>query len=136
VTATQEWWAGILENDGYIGLPDVPMEYYGFEEGELYVLDQPRFFTYTCSSPDATSVQQCQQAGTTIWPDSGTVTIDPAVAPNWAFWGDGESFKRYLEPGCYKALLNRELKNAISPPPLPTICPGQSWQNALTFQVV
>jgi len=136
VTATQQWWADILVNYGYIGLPGVPMEYYGFEEGEVYVRDQPRWFTYTCSSPDGTSVEQCQTVGTTTWPSSGAVTINSAVAPDWAFWGDGDmSFDRQLKPGCYKALLNRELTDALSPPPLPTICEGQSWQNALTFQV-
>ena len=133
VTATEEWWAGILVNPGYIGEPGVPLDTYGFVEGQTYVQDQQLWWTYTCGDPST----GCQTNSQTVWPTSGTVTINPSSpdAPDWQFWGDGTSFSRDLPSGCYKVLLTRELKNAISPPPLPTICPGQPWLNAATFTV-
>jgi hypothetical protein len=133
VTATTDWWTNkILPNPGYIGLPGVPLEYYGYVENQVYVLDQQLWWSYTCGSP----LTNCGQSEATAWPSMGTVLIDPATSPSWAFWGHGDgNFDRVLEPGCYRVLLNRELKDAISPPPLPTICPGQPWEDAFTFNI-
>ena len=133
VTATEDWWTNrILPNPGYIGMQGVPLEYYGYVEDQVYVLDQQLWWSYTCGSPSTL----CGKSNSTAWPSMGTVLIDPATSPDFAFWGNGEgSFDRVLDPGCYKVLLNRELKDAISPPPLPTICPGQPWLDAFTFNI-
>ena len=135
IVATPEWWASILANPGYIGLPNVPMEYYGFEEGMEYVSDQQLWWSYTCSSPIEGNEEQCQQDDNTVWPSKGTVVIDPAMAPMWAFWGEAWVNNRVLEPGCYKVLLSRDLTDALSPPPLPTICPNLTFEDTFEFQV-
>jgi hypothetical protein len=97
----------------------------GYEEGEVYVNQNYLWFAFTCGSP---AEYGCQRNHTMEWPSSGTVTIDPNVAGiNWAFRSG-----RTLEPGCYKAVLNRDI-NVISPPPYPTIC--EPWGDALEFQV-
>jgi len=130
--ATEEWWNDQLESPGYFGDLEVSMEYYGFVPGQEYVIDQQLWWSYTCSSP-TNGEEQCQQSNSTVWPAEGSVTVDPSVAPRWAFWG--QAFGGVLEPGCYKVLLNREVKDGISPPPLPTVCPEQPWQNAFQFEV-
>lgn len=135
VTATKEWWAGILVNPGYIGLPNVTMEYYGFVEGQVYVRAPQILWTYTCGIGGSVAGTGCHTDPTTQWPSSGTILLDPATIPDWQKWGNGQNFDG-LQPGqCYKALLVRELKNAISPPPLPTVCPGQPWLDAFSFTV-
>jgi len=133
LVATQEWWDAILLNPGYIGEPGATMEDYGFVPGTEYPLAQQAWWSYTCSSPGE-GIVPCQQLETTEWPSQGSVTIDPAMAPQWAFWGD--SMDKTLAPGCYKVLLNRNLpRESISPPPIPMVCPGQAWQTANEFTV-
>ena len=57
------------------------------------------------------------------------MVLDPTKEGTvWAFLGG-----RTLEPGCYKAVLQREMY-FISPPPYPDICP-QGWEGALEFTV-
>lgn len=89
------------------------------------VNEQYIWFSYTCGGPIDGG---CQTDRNYTWPSSGTLVIDPSVqGADWAFPGG-----RNLTAGCYKVLLNREMK-FISPPPYPTIC--APWGEALTFTV-
>ena len=98
---------------------------FGYKENQMYVNGDPVWWSYTCSSPLDGG---CQTNSSYIWPERGSVTIDPTVAgADWAFDGG-----RVLAPGCYKVLLNREI-DIISPPPYPTICGG--WDVAPSFIV-
>jgi hypothetical protein len=132
--ATQEWWDDIvcpqLGATNADGSCQLPPSHLGFKIGEAYVDVEPTWFGYTCGPP---AVGGCQatlgEAG--LWPTEGRYTIDPndpaTAGANWAFLGG-----RSLEPGCYKAVLNRYMK-AISPPPYPTTC--APWVDAVTFNV-
>ena len=102
-------------------------EQYGYVEGEEYVDEPYLWFSRTCGSPEDGG---CQTVPTFVWPSSGVVTIDPTIpGANWSFGFDNI---RTLEPGCYKAVLQREI-DFISPPPYPTIC--TPWGDALNFTV-
>ena len=96
----------------------------GYNEGEVYVNQNPHWLAYTCGSPD----DGCQRNPLMQWPTSGTMVLDPANAffAPWAFTG-GDS----IPPGCYKAHLNRE--TIISGPPYPTVC--KTWAEANEFVV-
>jgi len=129
--ATQEWWNTVLANPGYIGMKNATMEDYGYVEGTEYPKDQQLWWSYTCGSP--TDDGPCQQDDSAVWPSEGSVTVDPNDAPSWAMWRGSSSG---LTPGCYKVLLNRDLpRESVSPPPIPTVCPGQAWQDAYQFQI-
>ena len=117
--ADQEWSDKVATWNG--GVP-------GFEAGDYvpgneYVFQNYLWIGYTCGSLDT----ECQ-SNQMEWPTAGTVVIDPALAGQypWAFPGGAT-----LAPGCYKAILNREV--TISPPPYPTIC--ADWADAYEFTV-
>ena len=97
----------------------------GYVKGEVYVNQEPIWFTYICGSPG----DNCQQKDDMEWPSSGTLVLDPAQSANapWAFRGGGTS----LKPGCYKTHINHE--SVISAPPYPTVC--QQWAEAPEFYV-
>ena len=127
-------WIGIYPCDSETLMADddwdanVPYEsvfQVGYVQGEVYVNQDPVWFSYTCGSPG----DNCQQQVGMVWPNSGFLELDPAQASNapWAFRGGGTS----LAPGCYKALINHE--TVISGPPYPTVC--QEWAQAPEFIV-
>ena len=121
--ADQDWW----DNKVCSQFPAACGEFqFGYEKGKVYVGSLYKWFSWTCGSPKEGG---CQTQGSTVWPESGTLTLDPnAAGSNWAFLGG-----RTLEPGCYKAILQREMY-FISPPPYPDICEN-GWQGALEFYV-
>jgi len=125
MVADQDWWDNTVCQQ-WSAACGLPMEDFGFTEGEVYVDQLYIWFSRTCGSPLDGG---CQTDPTFVWPSSGTVTIDPSIpGADWAF----AQGNRTLAPGCYKVLLNREI-NFISPPPFPTIC--GPWGEALEFQV-
>jgi hypothetical protein len=128
MNATQEWWnatcnaqaTSLVTCDGTFQL--------GLEEDQVYPNRFPTWLSYTCGSP---GVSTCQQDRTIQWPTNGMVTIDPAVcgSNSWACGGCVANCE--LEPGCYKAVLHREMP--ISPPPYPYIC--EDWFESSEFTV-
>jgi len=130
IVATTEWWQTQVDGTGYIGDKAAVMEDYGFVEGQTYVLSQQLWWSYTCGSP-IEGKPSCQN--NTLSEPKGEVVIDPNVAPDWPFWGPSMGGK--LAPGCYKVMLNRESRYSISPPPLPTVCSGNAWDEAFSFVV-
>ena len=121
--ADQDWW----DNKVCRQFPAACGEFqFGYEEGKVYVGSLYKWFSWTCGSPLDGG---CQTKNTTVWPDSGTVVLDPTKEGTvWAFLGG-----RTLEPGCYKAVLQREMY-FISPPPYPDVCP-EGWAGAMEFTV-
>ena len=119
----QDWWNNTVCRQ----FPAACGEFqFGYEENKTYVGNLYKWFSWTCGSPEEGG---CQTNGSTVWPDSGTLVLDPNQAgSNWAFLGG-----RTLEPGCYKAILQREMY-FISPPPYPDICEA-GWGGALEFNV-
>ena len=96
----------------------------GYVEQEVYVDEEPAWFTYTCGPPEG----KCQQQDNVEWPVLGELTVDPAHkdVANWAF-----RYVDKLKPGCYKTQLNRA--TVISGPPYPTIC--EDWVGSSRFYV-
>jgi len=127
--ADVDWWNNTV-CDQFPASCAVPFDY-GYVEGQEYAAELYTWFSWTCGSPLEPFAGGCQSDNSTEWPSSGSVVLDPSKdgtnATDWAFLKG-----RDLEPGCYKVLLNREMK-FISPPPYPTIC--EPWGSALTFTV-
>lgn len=121
--ADQVWWNDTVCRQ-FPASCAVPFDY-GYEEGETYVNEPYVWFSWTCGSPEDGG---CQTNKTNQWPSSGSVTLDPNLpGANWAFLGG-----RSLKPGCYKVILQREMK-FISAPPYPSIC--GPWGDAIEFIV-
>jgi len=123
MVADKEWWDTTVCNQFSVTCGQ-PIGF-GFNENQTYVGENYIWFSWTCSSPEDDG---CQTVDDYVWPTQGTVTLDPSSSsPSWPFPGGRE-----LAPGCYKAVLQRDIP-FISTPPHPTIC--GPWEDELTFTV-